>query len=290
MNKPVTRSTASRFWSRWLSTGITLVLLFAVQAVRAQISFVDMFRSDFLLQTGNGSSLTNVGFRFDAGLFSVNADDFSAAQMAYPGPASPVGLASITPTFFAYQSGILPSQAVLDAEFPFGTYQFNADGPAGPDSASFDYLADSYPQSLPFLTGTNFTDLQGVNPAAPFAFEFSPLVVGGPVTESFIFFTIFDQTAASLAFDAGFLAPTTTGLVLPGGTLQTGHNYSYELIFSNRQFVPSPGAQFSAVNAFDLRTSGRFTAGAAVPEPSFLALFAGPALLAGYGLRRRIRR
>jgi hypothetical protein len=289
MSNAVSRSTARGLRGGWLSAGIALVLLCAVQTARAQISFVDMFRSDFLLQTGNGNTLTDLGFRFDTRLFSVGAGDFTTADMTYPGPGSPDTLTPITPTALAFQAGLYATQAAMDADFPFGTYQYDANGPAGPDSTSFNYAADVYPQSLPFLAGTDFTDLQNVDPGAPFAFDFSPFVTGGGATSSFIFFSLFDQTAAASAFDAGFLAPTTTGLVLPAGTLLAGHSYSYELIFSNRVQVASPGADFDAQIGFDFRTSGRFTA-AAVPEPSVLAFLAAPLLLAGYGLRRRMRR
>ena len=80
-----------------------------------------------------------------------------------------------------------------------------------------------------------------------------------------MFFTIFDYTANGFVFDAGFQPSTTTSLVLPANTLQPGRQYAYELIFSDRVFVPSPGAIFDAQIGFDVRTMGVFTTAVAPP-------------------------
>lgn len=252
----------------------------------AQISFVDLFRSQALTQSGNGSSLATSGFFFNSRVFSVNPGDFTAGTITYPGPGSPASMAPADASTLFFGSPLLASQAVMDADFPTGTYAFDVSGPSITDSASADYTADFYPQSLPFLDSTNYTDLQGMNAAAPFAFSFSPFTTGSGVDASFIFLTIFDVNTATLAFDAGFLAPTTSGLVLPANTLLPGHDYIYELIFSNRVLVPSPGADLSAQLGFDYRTQGRFTT-SAVPEPGGAVAALGFILVSASVLRRR---
>jgi hypothetical protein len=208
--------------------------------------------------------------------------------MTYPGPGSPVGLSPISSTDFRYQTPFLPNQAAMDAAYPFGTYQFNATGgSAGPASTSFNYTADHYPQSLPYLTGTDYSRLQGMNPNAPFQFHFSPFVTGTGVDDSFMFLTIFDRTTNTFAFVDSFLPPTTTGLTLAAGTLQLDHQYTYELIFSNRLLTPSPGATFDAQIGYDLRTEGNFTS--AVPEPVPLLLLVQGAACSAWVLYRRRR-
>jgi len=243
---------------------VTVCILFVVPVARGEISFVNMFRSASLTQTGDGATLASNGYFFASSLFSTGANDFNAVQLTYPGPGSPVSLAQSSPTIFAYQTANVPNQAALDAQFPTGTYAFSATGPGGPDSTSFNYSTDLYPQSQPFLTGTDYSALQGMDATAPFTVHFSPFVTGSGANESFIFFTIRDQATNMLVFDAGFQPATTTSRTLPANTLAPGHTYTYEVIFSNRVGVPSPGANFDAQIGFDFRTTGTFTS---VPEP-----------------------
>ena len=76
---------------------------------------------------------------------------------------------------------------------------------------------------------------------------------------------------------------------MPGNTLAFGDNFSYEIDYSNRDLVPSPGAIFQAQLGFDLRTDGTFSSAlAAVPEPSAM-LLAACGLVAGWAARRRVR-
>ncbi len=59
---------------------------------------------------------------------------------------------------------------------------------------------------------------------------------------------------------------------MPGNTLTNGHDYRYELIFSNLNIVPSPGAVFNGQLGFDYRTTGSFSR--AVPKPTSRILLA----------------
>lgn len=236
---------------------------------RGDILHLNMFRSASYNQTGNGATLVPLGYFFSSILFSADPDEFDAAMMSFPGPGSPLAMTKSSPTVFVHQSGIFVTQGAMDAAYPFGTYSYDASGPGGPDIASFMYAVDDYPLSFPYLTGTDFTDLQGLNKNNAFDFHFSPFVPGGQATESLMVFTIFDHVSNTIVFNPGFLPATTTGLTLPADTLQSGRLYSYELIFSNRDHVPSPGADFNAIVGFDFRTRGSFTT--AIPEPGNLA-------------------
>ena len=108
-----------------------------------------------------------------------------------------------------------------------------------------------------------------MNPFADVHVGFSPFTVDPGATEAFIFFTVRDNASQSIVFDAGFLPPTTTGETIPAHTLVPNHSYTYEVIFSDRVEVPSPGAVFNAELGFDLRTTGVF---ATVPEPATWSL------------------
>jgi hypothetical protein len=246
--------------------------------LRAEISFVTGYRADAFSQSGNGPTLSDAGSFFASNLFSVDAGDYFFAEMTYPGPGSPAAMPAAGSTVFAYGSPLYPSQADMDADFPTGTYVFEAFGIGPSDFASFDYLEDKYPESLPYLTGTKYSDLQGMIPTQSFEFTFSPFTPGSGVTESFVFFTVFSVSANAIVFDGGFMPSTTTSLTMPANTLTPEEAYIYELIFSNRVSVPSPGAVFNALLGFDYRTTGRFVTG--VPEAGSMTL-AG--LAAGVG-------
>jgi hypothetical protein len=268
---------------------LALVALFAAAPSAAgEISSVDMVRSGFATQTGNGNSTSSTGFGFDTHLYSASPGDFTAVQLTYP-PGTSVAMTMTDPSTWDYGFGLplFADQAAMDAAFPFGTYAYDATG-APSDSTAFDYTANDYPGAQPYLAGTDFTRLQGMNPAAPFRFHFSPYATDANANFQFIFLTIFDPIANAFVPlpNSGFLSNTTTGYTLAANALQANHPYEYELIYSNRVLAASPGANFDAQIGFDLRTSAFFDTGAAVlPEPGSIALVALG--LGAAALRRR---
>jgi hypothetical protein len=263
--------------------GCLLVVLHAFEA-RAEISFVSMSRNNAYTQTADGNALASIGSFLSLALTSVGPNDYDSATVSYPGPASPTVLSPIDALAFYFQTGSYPNQAAMDADFPFGTYTFEATNGGGADAATFEYTTDAYPSTLPYLTGTNYSDLQAMSAHLPFDFEFSEFSPSPSTSLSILFFTIFDHTANAIVFDAGFLPATTTGLTLPANTLLPSRQYSYELNFSDRVRLPSPGATFDAELGFDVRTTGTFTT--AVPGPSSIALTA-VALMGLVALGRR---
>ena len=170
------------------------------------------------------------------------------------------------------------SRAAMNVDFPTGTYTYSATNGTTTDTTSYTRPADAFSSTLPYLTGTDYTDLQGMNPSAPFAVHFSVNTPAASASQAFSFFTIRDTSSSQLVYNAAFLPSTTTGVTVPANTLTTGTQYEYELIFSDRVLTDSPGAEFQAQLGFDERTTGFFTPGAA-PEPSCMGLIAGGAML-----------
>jgi hypothetical protein len=260
-------------------------------AQAASISFLDIFKNVEFVQTGNGNMLSNNGGFFSADLNSTVGNAYTSAELSYPGVGSPISNIlpqGTPPTDYHYQTSTFSTKALMDAAFPTGTYTFIGFYDATMDRARLMYAFDDYALTNPYLTGTDYTSLQGMNPSQAFTFHLSPDNPGNTAANSYIFFSIFDITANMFVFNQGFLAPTTTTIVLPANTLDFGHSFSYEVDFSNRDLVPSPGATNPAQPSFDLRTDGDFTtrAAALAPEPSTVALL-GLGLLAVAGLRRR---
>ncbi|MES1213495.1 MAG: hypothetical protein ABUL64_02825 [Singulisphaera sp.] len=244
--------------------GVLLASIFVRQA-NAEISFVDMFRTNTFVQNGDGNSLASGGSFLTLSLTSTNPGDYDSVESTYPGPGSPVALGATDPTTFTYQTPTLPTQAAMDAAFPTGTYEFAASNVGGTDTASFDYTADYYSQSLPYLAGSSYSSLQNMNPLVDQTVQFNPDASDPGSTSAFVFFTVRDNATSALVFNASFLSSTTTSETIPANTLAPNGSYTYELIFSDRLQVPSPGAVFDAQIGYDLRTTGTF---ATAPEPA----------------------
>jgi hypothetical protein len=273
----------------WLAPMLSVVVIAAAFATPASaaISFVNMFRSDSDTQTANGNALTLDGTYVTLALVSRNPNDYTSAKATFTGPASPALFTASDPSTFGYSTGFYPSRAAMNADLPTGTYTYSATKAAATDTTTVNYTADAYSSTLPFLTGTDYSKLQGMNPAVPFAFHFSTDTPAPATNEADLFFTVFDAVTGDVIYDAGFLPSTTTGLTLPANTLVPGKQYVYQLIFSDRLIAASPGADFNSQIGFDDRTTGAFTSGA-TPEPAsgvITLTVAGITLLR----RRRVR-
>ena len=256
-------------------------------SARAQISFVDIYRTDLLSQTGNDAAGTAYSFSYiGLDLTSETGNQYSTVQVFYPGAGSPVTLVNDNPSNTAdyeFTSGTFASRAAMDVAYPKGTYSFTANGGGPAATTMVSYANDAYSATQPYLTGTNFSALQGMNSAASFTFQLSPFIKDAATTDAFIFFNIFDAVTGDVVFGSNFLNPNTSSILLPGHTLQPNRAYVFDLDYSDRVSVASPGADFDAILGFDVRTEGNFTT--AVPEPavSVLALIGATALL----LRRK---
>lgn len=273
-----------------LFLGASLLIVIAPAARASDISYVDTYRNISYEQTGNGNALSLNGTFFSAELNATTPNAYTSVSVALPGGSS-IALTQTSPGDYTFQTALLPDQATMDAMFPTGTYTFTGMNGSQTDTATLNYSADDYSQTVPFLTGDNYSDLQGMNAAENFTFDLSPFTPGGSQTDAYIFLTVFDQATGDVAFTDGFLDPSTTSITMGAGELDPGTSYSYEIDYSDRD-IPSDtgGAQFPPQLGFDVRTDGTFTtaAVAATPEPSSVALL-GTGLLVGIaGIRRRI--
>ncbi|MGA7156731.1 MAG: hypothetical protein WBY53_07795 [Acidobacteriaceae bacterium] len=109
-------------------------------------------------------------------------------------------------------------------------------------------------------------------------------------TDAYIFLTIFDDTTGTTAFSDTFLLPTTTSILLPGGTLAAGNSYRYEIDYSDRDAVAGTGGAYDPEIGFDTRTDGTFTTAAVAPtpEPPSLVLCGSAMLLMAFCMKRKL--
>ncbi|MDG3003820.1 PEP-CTERM sorting domain-containing protein [Paludisphaera mucosa] len=266
------RSILTASFARVSALSLAAAVSLAPGVAHAGIEFVDQFRSRFSTQTGDGPAVTDLGYAFSTRLFASAPNFYNTVGMTGPGGTVDLTADVSNPSVYSYGSSLFASKSDMDAAFPIAaTYDYLATSGSGPDATSLTPGADDYPQSTPYLAGTTYSDLQGVNAGQAIQVAFSSFDTGGSASESFIFFTIFDLTLGQSVYDAGFLPATTTGVTLGAGVLQAGHSFSYELNFSNRELVSTPGTGFDSQLGFDYRTSGTFST-SAVPEPSTLVL------------------
>ena len=178
------------------------------------------------------------------------------------------------------------TQFALNAQFPFGTYTINATNSVtmASESASISYTQDPYTAAVPALAAATFSGLNGLNPSNPFTVGYNSFTPNA----AFAFFSITDVGTGTTVFNASFLSPTTTSILLGANTLAPDTQYSFELDFSDRIQGSDPLNGVPTNQLFDVRTDGTFMTGAAVPEPSGTAL-ACLALMVVFGLARKKR-
>lgn len=251
--------------------------LSAGSSVQAGIASVDIFRNLVYSQTGDGNTTTPGGAFVTADLFSTGAGDYTSATWLAGG--TPYAMTAVSPARFNYTpSAGLPNKAAIDAAYPAGLQTFVTNTGEAVNTL---YSNDAYSTGAPFLLGTDYTSLQGMNPADPFTFHPSAFITSPLANQSFMFFNVTDTTLGTVAFSQLFLPTTTASITLPGNTLAYGHAFTYELDYSSRQ-TPT-----GATLAFEQRTTGAFSSALrppAVPEPG-TALFG--LALAGVTLVRR---
>lgn len=275
--------------SKWIAAITGLLLLLTPAARASDISYVQLFENLTNEQTSNAAATPDGAF-INLDLYTTTADPYTSASVSDPSSTSPQTLTLTSPTDYDYTTSFASGSAMQTA-FPFGTYTYTGNyGGGGSDTASLSYTANDFNSSAPYLLGSEYSELQGLNSSQSFTFSWNPFTAGATAQEgSFIFFTIFDETTDTQAYTAGFLTPSTTSVTVPGGTLVPGNLYDYEIDYSNRDGNSSDGSgstEYIPELGFDVRTDGTFTT-SPVPEPRSYVALLGAGLLGLLMLRRR---
>jgi hypothetical protein len=267
----------------------------ATSAAAADPTEGNIFYNALYDQTSNSQPTAAVGYFFDIGTFFATPGDYTSATVTFPAPNSPLSLPIVSTTDLNYGSSLSSTLAGLFADFPFGTYTITATGPAGTSTTTIHYTADYFGSAIPYLT--DFSSLAGLNPLHSFTVDFNSFTPNPRVSEAFTFFTVYNFNTGVPVYSQGFLSPSATSVVIPGGVLSPGTKYGFELDFSDRlNGAYDPIGNSYSEQGFDLRTDGSFTTGAfttraSVPEPSTWAMlllgFAGLGVM-GWRTRRRV--
>lgn len=236
------------------------------------ITSITTFKNAAYSQTGPSTLVYDGSFFSVSGAMSTPSDfdggtlsnDVSATTF----PLTPNG------SFLGYQTPLYPTQAAMDADLPQADYDFEATNSVTLDSEDvyYTYDQDAYPLSDPQLDAASFNDLQNLNPAQTLDLNFNSFIQStSPVPdENYVFVSIYNPDF-SLAFNQGFLSPTTTSATVPGGTLAPNTMYDLSIIFDSRLDGYDDSDSIPVQQAFDNRLDIDFTT-TAVPEPASLGL------------------
>jgi PEP-CTERM motif len=233
----------------------------------AEIISVVVAKSAQYRQVSDGVTGLNPGqSTFSATAYEGSAGQYSSMTLATPGPAGTITLGGNGSPFTSTSTFANPTS--LDAAYTTGTYTFTGSGgTAGTTMSSLMIAANDYPGPA-YLTGTNYSDLQNLDPTESFTFHWNSLVAQSGVDSSEITFIIFNNTTHTLVADEN-LNSSATSAMFAAGTFVAGDSYGYTIIFDN--FLEPSLTQ--TVN-FENLTAGffRVSPSAIVPEPGSLTL------------------
>lgn len=204
-------------------------------------------------QTSDAALLVPWFYFFSIGATFLTAGDYSSASASYPGPDSPQTLALIASTTFNFSSPAFTSFSTLQDAYPFGTYTVTGAGSQISSTSSVSYQANYFTSTAPFVT--NYSSLNGLNPANDFSVHYNSFTPDPHVTTGFTFLTIWNANTHQVVFQDGFQSPSSTSDLIPANTLSPNTNYTFELDFSDRLIAGS------STQGFDMRTDGSFTTG-----------------------------
>ncbi|WP_293904078.1 PEPxxWA-CTERM sorting domain-containing protein [Phenylobacterium sp.] len=256
----------------------------AAGGAKAAVTEIDIGLNPLYQQTGATTVVATGGF-FAARAFLDSASDFDGGTLTYPGAGSPVALTPAPGATLAF-SDSAGTLADLNAAYPFGTYAFQVtnSGTAASQSASLSYTVAAASLSVPMLTAASFNQLQGLDAASGFTFDFNAFAQNPDANLAFVFLDVTDSLGNDVFFRG--LSPSTTSIFMPGGTLGAGQSYNFDLNFDSR--ITGADGGVATTIFFDTHTLGAFsTAAAAVPEASTWAMMIVGLGGVGAALRRR---
>jgi hypothetical protein len=268
----------------WMVSGVLSSLLASAASSHAQVNNAGTFKNLTHEQTGPTTVIATGAF-FNAEAFFDSPGQFDTAILTYPGAGSPAGLPLVSPTEFLIGPSF-PTQAAMDAAYPFGSYTFTVSGALPTAIVTVGYTADAYTTDIPQLTATSFNALAGLSTnLSSLTLGFNAFTPSPLATAAFTYFTIFGTSQGCSG-----LSPSATSCAIDPQALAPGTTYDWELDFSDRieSTQDINGSPVLTYTDFDVRTDGVFTT--SVPEASTWAMLLIGFVGLGCGARLRTGR
>jgi hypothetical protein len=229
---------------------LDLAILLISPDARAGSTVADLYIANDYDQSSTGLASTTGYFAF-LQAFMQSASDFNGGVVTYSGSGSPAP-AYIPATLVQVPSDplnlvptVCPSGfstlAALNTVFPFGAYTITATNSVtlATQSATLDYTQNYFPSVPPQLTPASYAGLQGLNAGSAFDLQFNSFAPGPAPVFSGTGINIYGPSGATV-FSSSFLAPSTTDVVLPAGTLAAGSTYTCKWSLKKWSVEPPP--------------------------------------------------
>ncbi len=185
-------------------------------SAHAAVEFFGVTKGERFQQTSDAAPPSPSDFFGFMTMTASSSADLGAAQvttnMVVPSPLSPFVLTPVYPGAFTFYKSET-TLANLDTDFPNNAlYTFSiSGGTLGAQNTSLLVPPiNLFPSKVPSFSGTTFNQLQGMNPAAPFNFNWSGFTPAAEITTSSILFDI-----QNISGDPAPLGPTQAPVPSP---------------------------------------------------------------------------
>jgi hypothetical protein len=290
--RPILQNRYQNTGSRLAALVTFLSAVLAASSAPASIHAYRLFKSETFSQTSNAQPSAPASYKGAADLLYSTPSELSSAQLTVASPLSP---ATLAPLSFGYSdfSKTYASASALDTDFPNNaTYTYTiSGGTLGTHSSTLSTPASSpYASHVPFLNGTDYSQLQEMDSTAPFQFTFDGFAPPG-AGQALIILVLSRVSTGQNDFAMTDLNTQQTSFTVPAHTLLPSTAYVGDLLYSYNVSTTVFSAGFNlaqAVVEYDLHDQFAFTT--AVPEPASLVLaVSGLISLAAWNCRRRGR-
>ncbi len=230
----------------------------------ASVYSYDLFKSAVHSQFSNDPPGDPDYFIGVARLIMSSPMDVNPVTLNYAGVYNGGGLLTFDNSQYLFFGTPRATQAVLDADFPTGTYTYTIYS-AFPfqQSATLQVTTTALTPTVPAFTGDTHDRLQGMNSAQDFSAEINGWLPGPNANEWYTFLDVRDVNTGETRYATGALDPATTEVVIPAGALASNTMYQVSVYYSTRN-NQSPGGFNDALRlcAWDRITSVIFTTAA----------------------------